>query len=402
MAVYQDAYRKADTLLRQKSQKEFLKTQVANTTQDGRKVFQPLEYRGFGLNYMFYEQIVPTKHEDQVTHLEQKLNLATGELSSLKTELDGAKRAHHVTQQALNDAHSALAGHQASQSQVEHAHNALCGRFNALLAAYNGIAADKVSLKQDLSKAQAKIQDDKITLGDTLTALYLEQEKNKDLEKKLTHSDALLTAANDRVATLESELDELKADLADTTDSNDGFSFSASTYELELERDMYQSQEQEALEALEAEKNIRLSLEKDLEASHAKEQQAIATSEAHEQARVKADKEKLEMHTQLQAALATIAELTSAILEEEDDNTTCEDLQTVQNGRVAAQKKLESVQHPFQPINFDAQTSYLGLPAYDYFANTPIKPARTNKENLGIVFRVSDYSACVYIVDTHI
>ena len=108
------------------------------------------------------------------------------------------------------------------------------------------------------------------------------------------------------------------------------------------------------------------------------------------------------MSTQLQAALATIAELTSAILEEEDDNTTCEDLQTVQHGRVVAQKKLESVQHPFQPINYDAQTSYLGLPAYDYFANTPIKPARTNKENLRVVFRVSDYLVCVHADDTHI
>lgn len=351
---------------------------------------------------MLFKQNVPTKHEGQVTLLEQELELANEELSGLKTELDGTKRAHHVTQQALEDAHSALAGHQAAQSQVEHAHNVLCGRFNVLLAAYNGLATDKASLEHDLSKAQAKIEHDKITLGDTLTALYLEQGKNNDLEKKLAHSDALLMAANDRVDTLESELDELKADLADTTDSESSFSFSASTYELELERDMYQSQEQEALEALEAEKTTRLALQKDLEVSRANEQQAIATSESHEQARVKADKEKLEMSTQLQAALATIAELTSAILEEEDDNTTCEDLQTLQNGRVAAQKKLESVQHPFQPINFDAQTSYLELPAYDYFANTPIKPARTNKENLGVVFRVSNYLVCVLADDTHI
>lgn len=403
MAVYQDAYRKADTLLRQKTEKEILKTQVANTTQDGRKVCQLLNYQGLDLKDMFYEQIVPPKHEDQITDLERKLNLAIGELTGLKTELNDTKRAHHVTQQALDDAHSALSGHKAAQSQVEHAHNALCNRFNALLAAYNGIAADKASLEHDLSKAQTKIEDDKATVGEALSTLYVEQEKNKDLGKKLANSDALLTAANDRAASLESELDDLKADLADTTDSENSFSFSVSTYELELERDMYQSQEQEALEALEAEKTIRLSLEKDLEASRANEQQAIATSEAHERARVKADKEKLEISTQLQAALATVTELTTAILkeeeEEQEDNTTCEELQTPQIGRVAAQKKSDSVQHPFQPTNFDAQTSYLGLPAYDYFANTPIKPARTNKENLGVVFRVRDHSVYEYATE---
>ncbi|KAI0086160.1 hypothetical protein BDY19DRAFT_996067 [Irpex rosettiformis] len=405
MVVYQDAYRKADTLLRQKKQKKSFKTQAVDTIQDGHNIYL-------------------SKHENQVSTLpghnvvlERKLEAAVRQLSDLQTELNNANEVHRMTQQSLDDAHHALTDYKAANAQNETVYNVLRSRFDSILVAYDRIVADNASLDHALSKSQAKIEDGKVTIGEALTAVYLEQERNRDLKKKLTESDALLAEAKDRNDALEVELEAfMNADVvdaansdADTTDLELSFSFSASTYELELERDMYQSQEQEALEALEAEKTIRLALEKDLQASREREHQAIIASEAHEQARIKANKEKLKASSQLQAALATIAELTSALLAEEDDDSlfsqlsteyTSDSLQTVQT---ATSTKSKSTLRPFQSINktqspltsrsnafstdFGTESGFLGFLTADLFANTPVKFAHPDKENLGVVFR---------------
>ncbi|KAI0086215.1 hypothetical protein BDY19DRAFT_1017698 [Irpex rosettiformis] len=389
MAVYQDAYRKASALLRQKGKKDTktFNTQDVDTIQDEHKI----------------ANIALTT---EVTQL-------TTEIFLLQSQLSTANDTLSITQQSLDDAHHSMAGYKVVHMQSEVTISTLRNRFDNLLISYNGIAAQN---------AQTKIEDDKVFIGETLTALYVEQERTKALETKLAASEALLKDAHERTAQYELVLDELKASMANAADDEDdegvGFSFSASTYELELERDMYQSQEQEALDALEAEKAARLALETALQVSREKEQQAIAISEAHEQARFEADKERLEVSAQLKAALATLAELTAAIIEKDGGDCSLisefsmecagDDLPVVKVQHSSTPKQLQSVQHPFlfaennkqcltpmrdnafsgMDYDFDSESGFLGLPAVDLFAHTPVKFVRgQDKENVSVVFR---------------
>lgn len=298
-----------------------------------------------------------------------------------------------ATQQSLDDAHCSA--------------DILSNQLDSLSGAYNQLVVNNASLERSLSDALLKIEADKIHIGETLTALYLEQEKTKALEAQLAKSDdLLLDALNSRLGEIEADTETDDSEEADMDTTTSEFSFSASTYELELERDMYQSQEKEALEALEAEKAARLALEMALQVAQEKEQQAIAAAKAHEQARIIAEKEVHEASVQLKAALATVAELTSAILAEDDFDTTPSDVEadcsvlmdssdSLNAFEYVTPKKVKSTWKPFQSANksrscLTSKTGYLGLPNADLFAETPFKVAGNNKENVGYVFQVCD------------
>ncbi|KAI0086220.1 hypothetical protein BDY19DRAFT_996120, partial [Irpex rosettiformis] len=197
MAVYQDAYRKASALLRQKGKKDTktFKTQDVDDIQDEHKITN--------------------------TILTTKVTQLTTEISLLQAQLATAFDTLSITQQSLDDAHHSMAGYKAVHMQSEVTISTLRNRFDNLLVDYNGIAKKSASIERALTQAQTKIEDDKVFIGETLTALYLEQERNKDLEKKLATSEALLKDAHERTAQYEFVLDELKASMTNTADDED-------------------------------------------------------------------------------------------------------------------------------------------------------------------------------------
>ncbi|KAI0688260.1 hypothetical protein BC835DRAFT_1419310 [Cytidiella melzeri] len=187
-------------------------------------------------------------HQDKRT-VEHDFEEATEEIVSLKTHLDDADRE--------------LTTFQAKHSETEATTVVLRSQIDTLSANYDRVALEKLSLERVLTQAQFIIEKEMTCASETLTTLTLVREKNMTLEQMLKQSGDLLIAANERVVTLESELEDLR-DNEDSSDDGE-FHFSASTFELELEREMYQSQEQEALVALEAEKGSRLATEKALD-----------------------------------------------------------------------------------------------------------------------------------------
>ncbi|KAI0819130.1 hypothetical protein BC629DRAFT_700234 [Irpex lacteus] len=87
IAVYQDAYRNANALLRQKTSK----TQAVYTVQDGSKA----------------TDVISSKDEDKATVPAERAEAdkLKEEVSTLKTLLADAYSAHMITQQSLDDAH---------------------------------------------------------------------------------------------------------------------------------------------------------------------------------------------------------------------------------------------------------------------------------------------------------
>ncbi|KAI0691020.1 hypothetical protein BC835DRAFT_1417406 [Cytidiella melzeri] len=246
-----------------------------------------------------------------------------------------------------------------------------------------------------------------------LAALEAEKQARRTAEvaldtwyKMLGESNALLSAANERTATLESELENLRdiEDLSDETDDTSKFVFNASTFELELEREIYRIQEQEALEALEAEKEVRLAAEKDQDLFRENQQLAFAVIEGQEQACTAATKDRDGLATLLQVALTTISELASSTQAEKDPNATiyaplatecdarvrtCHTLQSVRTNNKATPKYFDMVQRQYL---HDSNVS----PASASQMATPARFTRADKENEGVVLQTSSSMRCTH------
>jgi hypothetical protein len=225
---------------------------------------------------------------------------------------------------------------------------------------------------------------------EALEALEAEKEARLVLEKELAlyreKDQRILDADTEKIIAAETQADlntrtdpvQVETDLEDGDDTRSDISeeselaWSISMFALEIERDMHQAQEFEALEALKAEKEAKAALEKELELYRALE----------------ADQEKENMSAQLQAALNTISELRDAIEAEKNlHSAVCSQLAAERDAHADACDTLQ-----FLKLRISSPTREREMVQQRLIA-TPAKFSRSNKENYGLVYQVSSHSS---------
>ena len=233
-------------------------------------------------------------------------NSALEELAKARSKPDYEKRR---LRQQLECTNRELASSQARLGESQRTQLSMKYELDALGSAFYNIASEKQMLELALMSAHNKVQTESDASRAVMDALFSEQKKNVMLEQKLLESQALsISLARQDSPTLPEE-----ADRSQDSVESDGYTDPSSALivlELELERDMYRAQEQEALEALATEKSLRATAEKDCATAKENEQLAVAAIEAHKMAYIVAEQDKMIMAAQLEDALSHIAQLT--------------------------------------------------------------------------------------------
>lgn len=194
-----------------------------------------------------------------------------------------------------------------SQSRLAESQTARIGmryELDALTAQFYAFASEKQMLELALVDAHTMAQAKHDAARVAYDTLFAEQRRNAALEKKLMETKALYICATTRETSADPQCDDTS--LVPETSSNFSDISGITVLEMELERDMYRTQEHEALQALEAERELRLAAERDRDACRDNEQLAVAAIEAHKMAYIKAEKDKVAAVAQLEAAYSRI------------------------------------------------------------------------------------------------
>ncbi|KAI0090145.1 hypothetical protein BDY19DRAFT_754405 [Irpex rosettiformis] len=220
-------------------------------------------------------------------------NSALEELAKMRSKPDYEKRR---LRQQLECTNRELASSQTRLAESQRILDNVRYELDALTASHYAVASEKQMLELALLNAHTQILAETDSARVALNALYLEQRKTTLLEKKFLASKAI---AHQDISTGSKSQD---------TDDTDALS-AITILELELERDMYKAQEQEALQALAMEKQLRLTAEQDCDNYRENEQLAIAAIEAHKMAYIVAEQDKMILAAQLEDACSRIIHL---------------------------------------------------------------------------------------------
>lgn len=269
------------------------------------------------------------------------------EVTTLQDRLEASTQVQVDIAQQLTSTREQLASSNALYADLQTTFTTLQQNFTDLTASYCAVFAEKLGLQDALDSAQITIENEMSNAGEAIAHLLQERERTETLEARLAEADTLLAATKQRAADAECELNGLKfiKEHSAAFETEAALTLAA----LEMERDMYQGQEQEALAELEAERARRVAAEEERNHSSVKieklEQECLAVKQADQDARIAAQQDRDALNARLEDALARVDDLASQVRKEQDVNAAiCAQLSTEGDAHANTRDALQTFQ----------------------------------------------------------